>query len=76
MPLDMAAPGSPLALPSDPKRGRKRKAEVASDDAAKVRLALSRSASDLLATGVGKGGEGARGRLWACDVSSHARIGS
>lgn len=33
------------------------------------KFANSRSVNELFATGIGQGGEGARGRLWVCDVS-------
>lgn len=40
-------------------------------------LAASRSIGELLGGGAGKNIEGARGRLWACDVSSFvAGLGS
>ena len=69
IPVDVStpAPSSALGIDAEPpkKRGRKRKEAPVSDE---KRILLPRSASDVMAVGVGKGGEGARGRLWVCDV--------
>ncbi|KAL1408067.1 hypothetical protein Q8F55_004864 [Vanrija albida] len=51
-----------------PKRGRKRKEPPGPTPGASKLRPSAPSTSDLLAAGVGKGGEGARGRLWACDL--------
>jgi len=67
-----SAAGGSATTPSDMKRGRKRKDAPEEHNheskSAAARMA-PRSASDVLAGGVGKGGEGAMGRLWVCDVS-------
>lgn len=73
-PYPMQVDGGPSAQPDVPaKRGRKRKeapsTPVADDLKSSTRSTGPRTATDLLAGGVGKDGEGAMGRLWVCDVS-------
>jgi hypothetical protein len=81
-PPSIASPfGTPNHFNGDTPSGsasRKRKTESPNGGAAPAqvkpvekRSAPTRSASEIFAAGVGKGGEGARGRLWVCDVSDH-----
>lgn len=63
-----AAAASPALAPESKRGGRKRKEAPAADEKERQRLG-PRTTSDVLSVGVGKGGEGARGRLWVCDVS-------
>jgi hypothetical protein len=81
-PQSIASPfGTPNNLNGDTQSGsafRKRKTESpngvsapAQMKAMEKRSAPTRSASEIFAAGVGKGGEGARGRLWVCDVSGY-----
>lgn len=66
--------------------GKKRKLDVAADSPSGAngtsqakgdrRFGNSRSVNELFATGVGQSGEGARGRLWVCDVSQTCIVGS
>ncbi|RSH90756.1 hypothetical protein EHS25_009931 [Saitozyma podzolica] len=78
-PPSIASPfGTPNHFNGDTPSGsasRKRKTESPNGGAAPAqvkpvekRSAPTRSASEIFAAGVGKGGEGARGRLWVCDL--------
>lgn len=69
---------SPYPMPADApkvdlkKKGRKRK-DPPSDAGGLRPSASTSSLSNVLSHGVGQGGEGARGRLWVCDVSQLGR---
>lgn len=69
MPFDAGTPA-----PQSKGKGKKRK-EPGDNTTPRPRtpLASARSANDVMAVGVGKDGEGARGRLWVCDVSCSTR---
>lgn len=64
MPLDAGTP-----VPQSKGKGKKRKEPGDGTPRPRTPLASARSANDVMAVGVGKDGEGARGRLWVCDVS-------
>jgi hypothetical protein len=72
--VPMEANGQPPSLTSNLKR--KLSLSISSPSTAglsahkdvKQKGGKSRTASDIFVAGVRKGGEGARGRLWVCDV--------
>lgn len=70
---------SPYPMPADApaaevKKGRKRK-DPPTDVASGLKSSASHtSLANVLSQGVGQGGEGARGRLWVCDVSRGSKM--